>query len=269
MVDVRATADAVDEEIVSYWDERSTSYSNGVLGELSDRRSEMWRCALAGHAPGFLEPPTGDGASRRVLDIGCGPGFFTILFSESGCQVDAVDSSAEMLARARENVRAAVPAASPSFHKCDFTSLPFADGTFDLVVGRNVTWLMRLPETAYAEWLRVLRPGGKLLMFDANWYRYLIDEPTARRRAADMAGNVLEGWDEDAQATSDEEKHCEEIAAGLPMTYILRPGWDLSVLSALGAASAVADEGIWREVWSENEQSYYAATPMFLIEAVK
>ena len=260
---------SLDAEIVEYWNERSTSYSNGVIGELHDERRTIWWNAIIKRAGGVLDEVRREGRAVRVLDLGCGPGFFTALFSEAGCQVDAVDSSAEMIARARANVKAAVPDAEPMFCECDFTELPFADGTFDLAVGRNVTWLMRRPEAAYAEWLRVLRPGGKLLLFDANWYRYLIDPATAAARETDMANNALVNWDEDSRATTAEEKHCEQMALELPLTYILRPAWDATILSSMGVEQVHTDKLIWREVWTESEHSCYGATPMFLVEAVK
>lgn len=265
----RNAPDKIDEEIVSYWDVRSTSYSKGVNGELADNRHDMWRKALSETIGAHISAARDEGRVAKALDIGCGPGFFSILLAEQGASVDAVDSSEEMLARARENVGCNAPDAQVAYHESDFTMLPFEDDRFDVAVCRNVTWLMRAPESAYAEWLRVLRPGGKLVVFDANWYRYLIDAQVAESRAQDMAGNTLEGWDEEAQATSDEEKHCEEIAKTLPMTFVLRPGWDLAVLPKLGASRVLADEDIWLSVWSENEKAYYRSTPMFLVEAIK
>ena len=47
---------------------------------------------------------------------------------------------------------------------------------FDVVISRNLTWNLKDPKRAYEEWCRVLKPGGKLLNFDANWYGYLYDE---------------------------------------------------------------------------------------------
>jgi SAM-dependent methyltransferase len=261
--------DDIDGEIVSYWDKRSTSYSNGVVGELGDERRDAWCHTLEAHVAAALEAAQAQGRPARVLDLGCGPGFFTALFAKAGCRVDAVDSSPEMLAHARQNVDAVAPHADAAFHECDFTRLPFEADSFDLAVGRNVTWLMRQPEATYAEWLRVLRPEGKLLVFDANWYRYLIDPAVAAARAADMAETAIDGWDEDAQATTDEEKRCEQIASELPMTYVLRPAWDQLILSSLGASSVRVDEEVWRDVWVPSEQSYYGATPLFLVEAVK
>lgn len=216
----------------------------------------------------LLDAARAQGRTPRVLDLGCGPGFFTVLFTQMGCQVDAIDTSSEMLERARVNVANAVPDADAAFHQGDIASLPFEDGTFDLAISRNVTWLMREPEATYAEWLRVLRTGGKCVVFDANWYLYLADPELAAARRADMEGNVLEGWDEEAQATSQEEDWCEQIARDLPLTPVVRPAWDQKTLMNLGAAVRV-DKEIWRELWTPNEQSYYASSPMFMVEAVK
>ena len=254
--------------ISAYWDERAQSYSNGVEGELGDDRRTAWDSALGSLSRDVIARAAAEGRAARVLDLGCGPGFFSILLARRGCQVQAVDASENMLRCARMNARTAGVPGRVSFHLGDISALPFEDGTFDVAVARNVTWLMREPRATYAEWLRVLRPGGKLLVFDANWYRYLVDPAVAQARRADQEGNVLEGWGEDAQATSDEERRCEEIAAKLPLTPVLRPQWDLECLESLGA-EARADEDVWKTVWSASEQSYYRATPMFLVEAVK
>lgn len=260
---------ALAREISAYWDERAETYSNGVRGELSDSRKAAWQRELAGLVAGAFEVAYREGRIPRALDLGCGPGFFSTLLAEGGWQVDAVDVSADMLARARANVAEAALDSRVFFHQGDIARLPFPDASFDVAVSRNVTWLMREPRAAYAEWLRVLRPGGKLLVFDANWYRYLVDPQVNERRLADQAGNVLEGWDEDAQANSDEERRCEEIAASLPLTPVLRPEWDVETLGELGASKVRADVDAWLRVWPESEQRYYGSTPMFLVEAVK
>ena len=262
-----ATRRDLAEEISDYWDGRAGSYSNGVVGELEDDRRTMWTAELSR----AVEALGGAGRERplRALDIGCGPGFFSALLTDAGCVVDAVDGSEEMLARACANVMGENPEARVTFHQGDFSDLPFTDGTFDLAVARNVTWLMREPEAIYAEWLRVLRPGGRLLVFDGNWYLYLYDPAIDAQRHADQDNAVLEGWDDDAQATSDEERWCEEIARNLPLSPVVRPEWDLDVLTKLGAASVSADKEAWKRLWTPNEQSYYSSSPMFKVEAIK
>lgn len=265
----KCRADVLGETITEYWDERAQSYSNGINGELEDSRRDVWAAALDKVMGGVLAEARADGRTPRVADLGCGPGFFSVLLAQMGCEVDAVDGSAGMVALARDNVSKMVPGGAVAFHERDLLSLPFSDGTFDACVCRNVTWLMREPVAAYVEWLRVLRPGGKLVAFDANWYRYLVDPEVGAKRRADQDGNVLEGWDEDAQATSDEERRCELIAAELPLTGVLRPAWDLDALAGLGVSTVRADEDAWLRLWSESEQSYYASSPMFMVEAVK
>lgn len=259
----------LDEEIKDYWNGRANTYSNGVRGELGDERRRWWELEFQAVAKDVLVAAQGEGRPARVLDIGCGPGFFSVLFAAKGCAVDACDGSVEMLAHARSNVAEQLPDANVNFYRADFHSLPFDDNSFDLAVARNVTWLTRDPLAAYAEWLRVIRPGGKLVVFDSNWYLYLTDPALAEARCADMQSNALEGWDEDARASSDEERRCEEIALQLPMTSIVRPAWDLEALTELGASQVEADEGAWRRLWTESEQMYYRSTPMFRIVAVK
>ena len=53
------------------------------------------------------------------------------------------------------------------------------------------------------------------------------------------------------------------------MSETKRPGWDVKVLEALGAAQIQVNEDIWQQVWSEEEKLNYGSTPMFMVEAVK
>lgn len=255
--------------IRAYWDERAPSYSRGVRGELGDGRHHVWREALSRVTSSVRADALAAGRVPRALDVGCGPGFFSILLAELGCEVDALDGSDEMLRRARANVETIVPGAPVSFFCGDFSLLAYDDATFDIVVSRNVTWLMRSPEPTYAEWLRVLRPGGKLVVFDANWYRYLVDEQVDARRREDQTCGEVEEWDERSRATTAEERRCEELAANLPLTPVMRPAWDLEVLTRLGASSASSDELVWQTLWTASEQRFYASSPLFMVTAEK
>ena len=258
------------DDLGDYWNGRAQSYSNGVVAELADERKSLWMAALEEASRDAVLDAVTEERRPRACDLGCGPGFFSILLSELGFSVEAVDASSSMVGHAQDNIARAVPGGDVAFHVCDLLSLPFPDDTFDLCVSRNVTWLMRDPRGAYAEWLRVLKPGGKLVAYDANWYRYLVDSTVAAKRAADQSAYALEGWDEDAQATPDEEKRCEELALSLPLTPVLRPDWDLQTLETLGVASCKADEDAWQRIWTESEQLYYGgSTPLFMVEAVK
>ena len=78
----------------------------------------------------------------------------------------AVDYTQEMLDTAKRN--AGNLCERISFYKMDAQNLEFEDDVFDVVISRNLTWNLKDPKRAYEEWCRVLKPGGKLLNFDAT-----------------------------------------------------------------------------------------------------
>ncbi len=145
-------------------------------------------------------------------------------------------------------------------------ALCFADASFDAVVSRNLTWNLPHPEQAYSEWVRVLRPGGLLLNFDANWYAYLLDETARAAYEQDRANSAERGVGD--QNIGENFDVMEDIARRVPLSGIRRPEWDLKQLSGLGL-HAEADEEIWQSVWSEEEKLNFSSTPLFLIRAEK
>lgn len=256
-------------EFGNYWDERAAGYSAGVRKELEAARYSDWADVLARSSSGVRGRAIDAGRTPRALDLGCGPGFFSIILARLGCKVDAVDSSVSMLEEARANNLVAGTGERVTLHESDVEKLPFGDNAFDLVVSRNVTWLLSDPRAAYAEWGRVLVPGGKLVVFDANWYRYLVDPVIDAQRIMDEGCAGFSRLDVNGYASSEQEFRCEQIALSLPLTSSLRPEWDTAVLRDLGFRNVCADKGIWRRVWTEEEASFYGSSPMFLIEATK
>ena len=149
----------------------------------------------------------------------------------------------------------------------DAQNLEFADETFDVVISRNLTWNLEKPEQAYQEWMRVLKPGGVLLNFDANWYGYLYDEEKKEAYEADRK-KVEEQQLDDHYLCTDIDR-MENIARQVPLSAMERPAWDTKVLESLGICSIQTDSEIWKRVWSEEERLNYASTPMFLVRAEK
>jgi ubiquinone/menaquinone biosynthesis C-methylase UbiE len=98
-------------------------------------------------------------ARETVLDIGCGTGWLAAGLTRalSGLQVNGVDLSQGMLEQARA-------AGAWPLLRADAQRLPLATASVDLVVTRGV--LHHLPDVpaALAEWRRVLRPGGAVIL---------------------------------------------------------------------------------------------------------
>ena len=121
------------------------------------RRRELVRDAL-GARPG-----------DRILDVGCGPGFYVSEFLEvvgREGSVVGVDISADMLAVAAKRVDGHD---NVEFHEADATSLPVPDATFDRAVCVQVLEYVRDVPTALREMHRALRPGGRALVWDVDW----------------------------------------------------------------------------------------------------
>ena len=162
----------------------------------------------------------------KILDVGTGPGFFAILLAEAGYQVTAIDYTEEMLREAQQN--AGGLAKCITWKTGDAQALDVENNSFDVVVTRNVTWNLPRPDLAYKEWLRVLKPGGRLYNFDADWYGHLYNEEKRsgyeKDRQQTEAQNV-----EDYYSGTDIEK-MEEIARQVPLSRLERPKWDLDTM---------------------------------------
>ncbi|WP_437815499.1 class I SAM-dependent methyltransferase [Sorangium sp. So ce1078] len=123
-------------------------------------REEAFRSQLVSHmqlAPG-----------QRVLDVGCGTGTLAVLAQQRhpGVEVHAVDGDDKVLAIARE--KAARAGAGVRFERAMAWELPYPDGTFDRVVSTLMFHHLAADDKRRAaeEILRVLRPGGALLLAD-------------------------------------------------------------------------------------------------------
>lgn len=106
----------------------------------------------------------------RVLEVGCGPGHLSIrLAREHGLDVTGLDLDPAMIERARANGDRIGPddiGRRPSFLAGDVASLPFPDGSFELVVSTFSMHHWTHPPAGLAEIGRVLRPGGRALVWD-------------------------------------------------------------------------------------------------------
>ena len=247
------------DEIESYWSTRTEGYSEVNHKELAGTQKNAWLKVLTSQFP---DKPKEE---IRILDIGTGPGFFPVILAEAGYHVDAVDYTEGMLEKAKEN--AGELCRNIHFQRMDAQKLEFEDNTFDVVISRNLTWNLEHPDVAYREWVRVLKVGGKLLNFDANWYNYLYDADLKQQYEQDRR-NVQQNDLEDHYLSTDIDA-MEAIALQVPLTGIQRPHWDIRTLEKLRMRSITTDVSVWQRVWSTVEKINYASTPMFMIAAIK
>ena len=249
-------------ENLAYWTGRAAGYSKVNQAELATSQKEKWsRCLCSEILRCFPDTPPEE---LSVLEVGTGPGFFAILLCEAGYDVTALDLTPAMLEEAKKN--AGPLAGRIRFLEMNAETLDLPDGCFDVIVSRNLTWNLPHPDRAYTEWARVLRPGGLLLNFDANWYAYLFDEEAQAAYEQDRANSAEQGvWDQNVGENFDV---MEAIARRVPLSNIRRPAWDLELLSGLGL-QAEAEAEVWQRVWSEEEKLNFSSTPLFLIRARK
>lgn len=108
-------------------------------------------------------------AGARVLEVGCGPGHLAIMLAvRHGLDVTGLDLDPAMIERARANAALTTTsdARGPTFVVGDVAALPFADGSFDLVVSTLSMHHWTDPTAGLTEIGRVLRPDGRVLVWD-------------------------------------------------------------------------------------------------------
>jgi arsenite methyltransferase len=130
-------------------------------------------------------------AGARILDVGCGPGFYVAeLLDEVGPEgsVVGVDLSPQMLAVAARRCQGR---GNVEFHQGDATSLPVEDAGFDAALSVQVLEYVADADAALAELHRVLRPGGRVVVWDVDWatVSWYSRDPARMRR-------VLGAWDD-------------------------------------------------------------------------
>jgi ubiquinone/menaquinone biosynthesis C-methylase UbiE len=103
--------------------------------------------------------------SGAVLEVAPGPGYFAIEIARLGrFQVTGLDISRTMVEISKENAAAA--RVTVEFREGDASEMPFADGSFDLVVSQAAFKNFRRPVSALNEMNRVLRAGGRAVIQD-------------------------------------------------------------------------------------------------------
>jgi ubiquinone/menaquinone biosynthesis C-methylase UbiE len=151
--------DVVKQQVAAHWDRRAAHFDEDFGHSI---RTPAERAAW----DRILDLVLAGRGALDALDAGCGTGFLTFELVTRGHHVTGVDFAPAMIAEARR--KAVERSLSIRFEEADAERLPFPPGSFDLTISRHVLWTLPHPEAAIDEWIRVLRPGGRLVVVDSQ-----------------------------------------------------------------------------------------------------
>ena len=174
--------------------------------------------------------------------MGTGTGFFAVLLAQQGHRVEGIDLTPAMLEEARwlakqRNLDIA-------FREMDAQNLDYPNDSFDVVISRNLTWTLPDPERAYAEWFRVLKPGGVLLNFDADYASHVRSHSTQHRKVAPDSPYGHVGMTDALQQENDAITLSIDIGQA-------RPEWDGEVLTRVGFQCCQTDTQVGKRLLGE------------------
>jgi ubiquinone/menaquinone biosynthesis C-methylase UbiE len=159
--------------------------------DLLPRLEAMYRTEEVLRRRRLVREAVGARAGERILDVGCGPGFYVAeLLAEVGPSglVVGIDGSAQMLGAAAQRVEGH---GNVAFHEADATRLPVEAASFDAALCVQVLEYVEDADASLAEMHRALRPGGRVVVWDVDWTTLSLhsSDPARTRR-------VLDAWDE-------------------------------------------------------------------------
>jgi ubiquinone/menaquinone biosynthesis C-methylase UbiE len=175
-----AQTDEVKQQVAAHWNRRAAGFDSDFGHSIrTPAERAAWDRILGlvvrGRAP------------LDALDVGCGTGFLSLELAARGHRVTGIDFAPQMLAEAQR--KAATQEGLPvRFEEGDAEALRFSDASFDLVITRHVLWTLPHPEAAIDEWIRVLRPGGRLAIIDSQFDPSVLEpSPQNARSSAEYA----------------------------------------------------------------------------------
>jgi SAM-dependent methyltransferase len=168
-------------------------------------------------------------AGRRILDAGCGVGMYVRAFRRFSDDVYGIDVDADKIAEASREL--------PNLQVAPAESLPFEDNFFDVVLSHETLEHVHDDHAAAREAVRVLRPGGRLVVFCPNRL-WLFETHGVYWRGVYHFGNIpLVNWLPDAlrrklapHVRAYTGKQLRALFVGLPARIVahtqIYPGYD-------------------------------------------
>lgn len=233
----------IKQRMTNYWTERVPTFSQLRMKEFTGEMHRRWMAEFQKLLP--REGPL------TILDLGTGTGFFAFLLGAEGHRVTGIDLTEEMIAEAKRTAEFLdIPA---DFYVMDAENPAFSPGSFDVLVTRNLTWGLPHLETAYANWRKLLKPGGILINFDADYCRENNDTPLPENHAH----KGIPGW-------MKQEYEC--FKKTLKPLQQPRPLWDALLLEKAGFHDISIDEEVYKRIYVEFDE-FFNPTPIFTILA--
>jgi len=141
-------------QIREWWDAAEHDYDAvAAHGVHSEEERELWTEVIT--------QLLGSDQQLKILDMGTGTGFLALLLAELGYEVTGADWAANKLEKAKKKMEGT--GTSVNFVVEDAENLSFESEQFDAVVSRHLIWTLANPDSAFKEWARVTKPGGKVL----------------------------------------------------------------------------------------------------------
>lgn len=195
--------------ITAFWSTIASGYEahGGNVAPYGTEAYQHWAKAL----DRVLPAPPAD-----VLDVATGTGYVALAAASLGHRVTAIDLSAPMLdvLRTHATERSLVVDARLG----DAVAPEFTPASLDAVTNRHLLWTLREPEKAMANWLALLRPGGRLVAVDDFWF-------TSSDEAPPLFG----------------EHYTPATKEQLPLMHLDHPDPIVEILGAVGIVEVTAE----------------------------
>lgn len=203
---------------------------------------------------------------RRVLDVGCGIGHMALRFAESvgpAGHVVGIDKSEIFIREAQR--RAQQRNLAVEFKVGDANHLDLPDQSMDLCWTERVLMYLEQPEQALDEMVRVLKPGGQLIMFDFDYDATIIDvknRELTRRIVRILSNSVPSSWIGRQAQRLFKERGLEEVKA---VIRVIRTNFTPYKMVFGGTLNQAVKDGLLEAEelagwWAELEQAERAGT---------